>query len=357
MMFKAFNNDRGVALLITLSIITVLVVITLELNRKARYTAISAALNRDRLTLNYMASAGIQAGMSLLVKDKKDSDADFLQEDWSNPEKIGQLLEEIPFERGQVGLKITDELGKIQVNALVSFPEGQNFNAQQEQLWIRFLEQFISQDMDAEDLKPTAIVNSIKDWLDSGDDDAITGLQGAESDYYQSLDPPYPCKNNPLDHLGELVLIKGINPDLFYSQETTTGISQYLTVYGMTDLGGNAFTYQGKININTADPAVIAAILPAESQDLAQAMVEYRRETADLNNLHDLSNPQWYKEIPGLGNVDIAPQLIRTDSNVFSLEATATLNAIKATVNAVVMRERDDKTGQWRCKVLNWRQN
>ena len=35
-MNPSFNNNRGIALIITLSIISVLVVSTLELNRKAR---------------------------------------------------------------------------------------------------------------------------------------------------------------------------------------------------------------------------------------------------------------------------------------------------------------------------------
>ncbi len=48
------------------------------------------------------------------------------------------------------------------------------------------------------------IINSLKDWLDSGDDDAITGLSGAESDYYEGLEPPYSCKNGPMDNLGEV---------------------------------------------------------------------------------------------------------------------------------------------------------
>lgn len=202
-------------------------------------------------------------------------------------------------------------------------------------------------------MRPTAIVNSIKDWLDSGDDDAITGLEGAESDYYQGLEPPYPCKNQPLNHLGELALIKGVTPALMYGREQTAGISPYLTIYGMEDLGGNTFTYPGKININTADAAVLSALFPAGSQDLAQAMVEYRQETTDLNEPQDLSNPQWYKQVPALGQIDINPRLIRTSSDLFSLEAKATLNTVKATVKAVVMRERDAQTGQWRCKILN----
>ncbi len=354
MLLPLFRNNRGIALFITLAIITVLFVVTLELSRKSRSAVISSGLTRDRLTLLHMASSGIQAGLSLLIKDRTESDFDSLQEDWANPEKISEILKDIPFDSGHVNLKINDELGKIQVNALVSFPEGRKFVPRQQQLWSRFLEQFADPDTDAEDMKPTAIIHSIKDWLDSGDDDAITGLQGAESDYYQGLDPPYPSKNGPLDHLGELALVKGITPDFFNGNEHAPVIAKYISTYGITDLGGNQFTYRGKININTAELAVIAAILPPDAKDLAQAIYEYRQETDDLKYIHDLSSPTWYKEAPGAGSIDINTQLITTASDIFSLEATATLNTMKTTVNAVVQREKDASTGQWRCKILNW---
>jgi general secretion pathway protein K len=355
MLLPLFKNNRGIALFITLVIITVLFVVALELSRKARSAVISTGLTRDRLTVFHMASSGIQAGISMLIKDRIESDFDSIQEDWANPEKISEILKDIPFDSGQVNLKINDELGKIQVNALVSFPEGRKIVPHQQQLWNRFLEQFTPPDTDAEDMKPTAIIHSIKDWLDSGDDDAITGLQGAESDYYQSLETPYPCKNGPLDHLGELALIKGITPDLFDEIESAPEIAKYITTYGITDLGGNQFTYRGKININTADLPVIAAILPPEAKDLAQAIYEYRQENEDSKYMHDLSSPTWYNEAPGSSSIDIDTKLITNASDIFSLEATATLNTMKTTVNAVVQREKDGSTGQWRCKILNWK--
>jgi len=77
-------------------------------------------------------------------------------------------------------------------------------------------------------MDPSAIINSIKDWLDSGDDDAITGLSGAESAYYQDLDPPYPCRNGPFPHLGELALLKGVTAELF---ERYWGYIRSLTIY------------------------------------------------------------------------------------------------------------------------------
>ena len=55
-------------------------------------------------------------------------------------------------------------------------------------------------------------------------------MGGAESDYYQSLDPPYYAKNGPIDELSELLLIKGIRdaPELYWGSDATNHISPIL---------------------------------------------------------------------------------------------------------------------------------
>ena len=182
------------------------------------------------------------------------------------------------------------------------------------------------------------MVNPIKDWLDRGDDDAITGLSGAESDYYLDLDPPYSCRNGPLKHIHELELIKGITGELFNGTNETLGISPYLTVYGMTAAKDGAFTFQGKININTAELPVIAALLPVEYVDLAQAIVEYREETSEEQFLHDLSQPMWYKKVPGLQGVTIDSELLQRLSDFFRIESTALRNKSNIKVTAVISK-------------------
>lgn len=357
MIFSALKNNRGIALLITLTMISVMVVITLELKRKVLATVISSAASRDRITLLHRASSAIQVGMALLILDKNGSDIDSLQEDWAQTAKIDALLTEFLFDSGSLKLKISDELAKIQVNALVSFPEGQQFNPAQLELWQNFLENYKSILPDPENLEPVAVINAIKDWLDSGDDDAITGLTGAESPYYQSLDPPYPPKNGPVDHVGELRLVKGMTPALLAGDNQIPGLHAYLSAYGLRDLGGNTFTYDGKININTADVAVIAALLPPDGRDLAPAIVEYRQEIENSKYIHDLSSPTWYKGVPGAADMEINPDLITTASDVFRLEATARLQPFQETVIAVVRREKDASTGRWFCRILNWQAN
>lgn len=350
------RHNRGIALLITLAMITVMMAAAVEVNRRVRDGVTSTASARDRVTLSYMASSGIHAAMAMLVKDRNDSDTDSLQEDWADPEKTAEVLRQIfQFEQGRVTVETVDEMGKIQLNSLVVFPEGKAFNEPQRQLWEKFLNNFkLLDDERYEDIEPSTILSSIKDWIDSGDDDAVTGLSGAESDYYEGLEHPYSCRNAPFNHLGELVLVKGITEDLYRGADDLEGIASYLTVHGMSATAENKFTYEGKININTAPMPVIAALLPSGDENLAQAVADYRLEKSDETYIHDLSTPTWYKEVPGLSDVTINADLITTSSDIYRIRSTAALDDTSLTITAVVQREKLVKTGKWTCRVLRW---
>lgn len=352
---KIIGNNRGIALLVTLTIITVLIVVALEMNRKMRSTVFSAAATRDRITLAQMASSGIHAAKAMLVKDKSNSKSDSLQEGWADPEKINEVLKDIPFDGGTITVAISDELSKIQINSLVEFPEGREFNESQRILWDRFLSLLIFQDESFEEIEPATIINSIKDWLDSGDDEAITGLNGAESDYYQDLDPPYTCRNGPFTHIDEFLLVRGVTSELSYGVDEIPGISKFITIFGMTKADSDTFTYEGKININTADLPVLAAILPMGYEDLAPAIYDYRQETSDDEYVHELSNITWYENVPGLEDVEIDPNLITIASDFFRIESVATLHKMKIKITAVVKREKNKKTGKWECRVFRWK--
>ncbi len=351
---KILRNNRGMALLVTLTIITVLIAVALEMNRKTRAVVFSAAASRDRITLSYMASSGIDIAKAMLITDKNNSNHDSLQEEWADSEKISELIQDIPFEDGTIKLTITDELGKIQINSLVTYPEGHAFNELQRDMWHRFLTILISQNESLEDLEPDMIINSVKDWIDSGDDDGITGLNGAESDYYQELDPPYVCRNNPFIHIGELALIRGVTREYFQLAGGVPGISRYMTVFGMTETGNNTVAYEEKININTADLPVLTAILPSGNQELAQAIYDYRLETSDSEYIHDLSSITWYKKVPGLSDVKIDPNIITTTSDIFRIESLATLREMKMKITAIIKRVKNKKSGKWECRVLSW---
>lgn len=351
------RNNRGIALLLTVSVTTILVAATLEYNRQARVALVSTAAMRDSITLSQMSTSGIHAGMAMLIKDKQESTTDSLLEDWADSQKIDELLAQIPFEEGKLTVNIIDEMGKIQVNALVAFPNKNTFNEAQLGVWERFLMNLANEDEEEEvpeDSRPEAITNSIKDWLDSGDDDAITGLSGAESEYYRDLDPPYACRNGPLPDLDEMLLIKGITPEMYYGTEEAPGISRFMTIHGVRE-SGNEFTYPGKININTAEMPVLAALLPLENQDLIEAIKDFRQAALESEEGYDFSNPGWYKEIPGLSDINLNTNLITVSSDIFRIESEAALHDQKLMTTAVVQRIKDPKSGKWYCKILSWK--
>jgi len=351
-------NHRGMALLITLTVISLLMVTTVELNRRARGDIHSTAISRDRHLLSEMLASGVNLAMAVLAEDRRDTEVDSLQEDWADPEKLQALLQTIPFGDGELALQIDDERSRVQVNALVKFPDGREFNENQRRVWERMLRLALLAHEQTEETDPVStIVNSLKDWMDSGDDDAITGLTGAESDYYRDLSPPYACRNGMFTHTAEILQVQGMTPELFYGSGEIPGLADYLTVMGMTDDGGGRFTFDGRININTAPLPVLMALLPEENQDLALAIEEYRQEKDGDTYVHDLTSPNWYRNVPGAGDIEIDEDLITTRSDFFRISVRARRNEVENSATVFIKREPIGESEQIRCRILSWQQD
>jgi general secretion pathway protein K len=208
--------------------------------------------------------------------------------------------------------------------------------------------------VDLEETDPPTIINSVKDWLDK-DEDLITGLSGAESDHYEQLDPPYACKNGPFDHITEVRLVKGITPELFNGMAEAAGLGDYITVYGTEKQKDETFSFPGKININTAGLPVLTVLVPPENEDFASLLVDYRDAVSGTQYTNDLTNINWYKNVPGFAGITLDPELISISSNVFRIMATADLKGTQSTTTAIIRRERETPSSPWQCKVLNWK--
>ena len=60
------------------------------------------------------------------------------------------------------------------------------------------------------------VADAILDWMD--EDDEVRDY-GAEASYYQGLSPPY-RPNGPLDTVEELLLVRGVTPQLMFGSDT-----------------------------------------------------------------------------------------------------------------------------------------
>lgn len=69
-----------------------------------------------------------------------------------------------------------------------------------------------------EDVDVQGIVNAILDWRD-GDNKPRGEAGDTEGPYYRKLAKPYRVKNGPLDTVEELLLVKGVTPELLFGED------------------------------------------------------------------------------------------------------------------------------------------
>ena len=338
--------------MVTLAIITVILAVSLEINRQASSAIGVTEARITKTKLTHMASSGVQSAMALLVKDRSDTDTDHLLEPWADQAQLAALMETLTFEAGSVTISISDELSRIQVNALVNHPERRDFDDRQEIIWDQFIRGAVSQTDTFPDLDPAGIINTAKDWLDRGDDDATTGISGSESDYYQGLEPAYAAANGPFNHIAELALLKDFPAGLLQGSAEIPGLQAYLTVHGAVDSGNGNYDFPGRINLNTAQAPVIAALLPWEDVDKAPAIADFRQALIETENQEAFADPRWYQQAPGCSDVEIDPELVVVASDLFRIESTAVLKDARLTMIVIVQREKQTKTGRWISKTL-----
>jgi type II secretory pathway component PulK len=133
------------------------------------------------------------------------------------------------------------------------------------------------------------IANCILDWMDA---DSDPRTNGAEEQYYAGLSPPYHCKNGPLDSLEELLLVKGVTPQLLFGNDfnrngsldpdendgsgaVDRGWSAYLTISSRElnlDSQGNPRIYVNDSDLNNLAEKLTTTLGP----DLANYIIAYR---------------------------------------------------------------------------------
>ncbi len=248
------TGERGVVLIALLWILTALSVIALSFSRETIVEVSSARNARDLTVAYYAARAGIAATAFQLMQRRLQPRVQQLELP-GPPDPI-----DLGFVNGRIGeseyqVEIQDESGKI------------NLNFAGEDL-IRGLVTTVGIQKPESDI----IVDSILDWRDV---DNQHRLNGAEDDFYQTLDPPYKAKNSRFDTVEELLLVRGVTRDIFYGLTERNpeggvmrrfGLSRFCTVYSISN----------RININFAPYEVLMSI-PMMTPQAAQQIVERRK--------------------------------------------------------------------------------
>ncbi|BBB32975.1 general secretion pathway protein K [Thermotomaculum hydrothermale] len=142
-----------------------------------------------------------------------------------------------------------------------------------------------------------AIISSIQDWQDA---DNLENLHGAEDSYYTSLDYPYYTKNKPIENLKELLLIKGITPEMYYGTDNYPGLKNIFTLY---DTGSKA-------DINTCSPDMFKVF--GIDQETIDRIIE-RRESEpfkSMTELNEILDSETINQITKYFTIDTRPSII-----------------------------------------------
>jgi len=308
------KNQKGFALILTLLMISMMVVVTLQFNRAVWSGLYGSSNLKEAGRLRLVARSGFECALVVLSEDASQNKVDSLREPWAQSRELS-LQSTALFEKGHFMVEISDLSGKIQINQLVD--DKGDWRPAQRDLFKRFL---LSKSFGLDPDNVLNLMDFIKDWLDP--DEEITRF-GAESGYYQGLEPPYACGNGPLQSLDRLTLIKGMSEELVFGTSEKQGIMPHLSLYG-----------DGKININTAGPLVLQALSPEMTEDMVKDMIDYRKDPTN-----DLTDPKWYRRVSGMDHIVFDDNLVTTSSHYFEIKSTGILEKMEQQLSVSVYRE------------------
>lgn len=117
---------------------------------------------------------------------------------------LAPLLDEQGYAAGGLRYGLENESARVNVNALVWLEKQPTMEGAGRDLLMALPNM-------TED-----IADAIMDYVD---EDAEPREFGAEDEYYLSLDPPYAPKNAPLDSVEELLLVRGVTPQLLFGAD------------------------------------------------------------------------------------------------------------------------------------------
>ncbi len=282
-------SQRGIALLIVLWVMTIIMATVLSFSMMTRAETHGTLAFKEGMEKKFLAEAGIERGIMEIIYRTVNLNQTVLlagEEPW-RPDGAAHIVDT---EKGGYIVRITDDTGKISLNGLTDASG------------VILKNLLTNQGVTPENAD--IIVDSIMDWKDA---DELHHLSGAESDYYMTLKNPYKARNADFETLEELILVKGITPEVLYGGGKTKGIIHFLTVHNKT----------GQININYAPKEVLAA-LPGMNAAMADRIIEIRASS-------EIRGPEDVKDILGDSYSLAAPYISFATagaSQVYSVEAT-----------------------------------
>lgn len=235
-------------------------------------------------------------GQSLSADDDNSADVDSLEEGWAQP------LPPIPVEGGQIAGRIIDLQGRFNVNNLVA--DG----AVDALALARFERLLETLEIDR------GVAQAVVDWIDA--DGETTFPSGAEDDFYIARGEPYLAANQPLVTVSELLLVRGIDNEIW------TRLKPHVT----------AQPEATAVNVNTASAAVLGALAEGLDSGTAEQLAGRAAE-------EPFESVEEFLGEDVLADLEIDSNRIAVRSDHFRVRATVVLGRVEYTLYSWLQRD------------------
>jgi len=297
------RQRRGMALILVLAALTVLTVMLTEIQDESSAEFGSSLAARDAVVAEYAAKSAVNLSRLLIAAEPTIrrsltlvfalvggprqvpvweyadrilgafNDSDGAQNFASLAGVDPKLGKNLGLKGAGFELRIIDEDSKINFNVAA---RGDAFSQTRLAAQIiglinspQYSPLFEQRDADESYTDRRAVCQAVIDWVDPDQDQAVcdptstTASQAASEDsFYQLLKKPYQRKNAAFDSLQELHRVRGISDDFwstFIDPDPDNPDKRIVTVWG-----------QGAVNVNTANPQTLLAIVCQASNNMAR---------------------------------------------------------------------------------------
>jgi type II secretory pathway component PulK len=298
--------SAGIALITVMVVIFVLSVLAGGFAYAMKIEMRLAQNHANEAELEWLGRSGVELARYVLALQAADTRHpwDALNQKWAGGtgdtnEALAEInLDNYPLGNGSLSIKIIDQERRFNINIADRNILHQGMNL-----------------VGVDSAEASSIVSCILDWRDPDDQ---RQPNGAESDYYLSLKHPYYAKNGVLDNINELLLVKGITPDIFWGPNgprdtldaTTAEVASepilqagdaYAGPVGLVDL----FSVIGErqVNVNTASAAVLQ-LFPGIDDNIANGIIQARAGPDGVEGNEDdtpFRNPGELVNVAGIG--------------------------------------------------------
>ena len=298
------QRQQGVAIILVMLIVALATTLAVYISQQQSLWQRQVEAQFDHTQARRFGIAGIEWAKAVLADDAVSSSIDYETEMWT------LRLPPMPVENGEVLGVIEDRQGLFNLNSIVR----NGYSSQPDIIKFKRLLTILN--------LPVELADALADWIDA--DSEVQPPGGAEDGYYLSQPQPYRAANRPLIELGELIKVKGFDP------QTIARLQPFVSVLPVADV----------INVNFAPAEVLASIAENLSLSDARMLVQQRHG----NPFKDIAD--FRQRLPG-NSVIISDLDISVSSNFFWVTGRASVNNAQVVTRALLQRSHGWPTVIW----------